>query len=220
MRLNTQKQPLPKNAMDKIKRQFSIIATAIFTLALLVLGIFAVLHQPIEATQTADKLIIHTVDSPMLAITKQAPVEKAEVEDKLYYDVPLTNKFQDYIDEICESYGVPPEVVIALIGVESNYTPKIISKTNDYGYMQINGINHDWLMQELGVTDFLDPYDNIRCGVYMLSELYKKYSDTTQVLMCYNCGETGAKRLWDKGVYTTDYVEKVNLAIENLERKE
>lgn len=196
------------------------MATAIFTLALLALGILAVAHQPVEVTQTADKPIIHTVDSTMLVVTRQAPVEKAEVEDKPYYDVPLTDEFQDYISEICESYGVPLEVVIALIGVESNYTPQIISKTNDYGYMQINGINHDWLMQELDITDFLDPYDNIHCGVYMLSELYKKYTDTTQVLMCYNCGETGAKRLWDKGVYTTDYVEKVNLAIGNLERKE
>lgn len=39
--------------------------------------------------------------------------------------------------------------------------------------------------------------------------LFEKYEDPEKVLMAYNMGETGAKRLWDKGIYETDYTNKV-----------
>ncbi|MEG1894599.1 MAG: transglycosylase SLT domain-containing protein [Oscillospiraceae bacterium] len=205
--------------MYKIKRRFSIIATIIFITAISILGIFAVSNRPVEAAQKKQ-----TIEAEIANITEQKAIHTKQVlykssDEQRYYDVPLSNDLQIYIKNICESYGVPEDVVIALIGVESGYKQSVISKTNDYGYMQINSCNHDTLKQQLNISDVLDPYDNIHCGVYMLSELYKKYSDTTQVLMCYNCGETGAKRLWKKGINSTSYTDKVELAIENLKIK-
>ena len=40
-------------------------------------------------------------------------------------------------------------------------------------------------------------------------ELLEKYSDTHKALMAYNCGETGAKRLWNQGYLTSTYSRKV-----------
>lgn len=45
-----------------------------------------------------------------------------------------------------------------------------------------------------------------------LSELFKKYDDACQVLMCYNMGEYNAGKLFNKGIYETSY------AVEILER--
>lgn len=130
--------------------------------------------------------------------------------EKYYYDIPLSEELQDYIFITSSEYNVPVELILALIHTESNFNSKIISSTNDYGLCQINKINHEWLSKELGVTDFLDEKQNILCGIFMLSEKLKiTNNDVNLALMCYNCGDTGAKKLWKKGIYSTIYSEKV-----------
>jgi len=127
-----------------------------------------------------------------------------------YYAVPLTDQFQDCIRELCEEYDVPMSLVIAVMEKESGFQSDVISSTNDYGLMQINQCNHEWLSAELGVTDFLNPYDNVRCGVHMLSLcLDKSNGDVEQALMRYNCGDAGAERKWKSGIYSTNYTQKI-----------
>ena len=92
-----------------------------------------------------------------------------------------------------------------MIQTESGCREKIISSTNDYGYMQINACNHKWLADELGTTDFLDGKQNIEAGVYIIQGLYHKYEDIGKALMAYNCGEGGAANLWKQGIYSTQY---------------
>ena len=116
---------------------------------------------------------------------------------------------QEFAYYLCTGYNIDFTLVMALIQNESSFDPAVISKTNDYGYMQINQINHQWLTDTLGVTDFTDPYQNIRAGVFVLRKLFERYQDTNMVLMAYNMGEDGAARLWEKGIYSTDYTEKI-----------
>ena len=71
--------------------------------------------------------------------------------------------------------------------------------------MQINEGNHEWLSETLGVTDFLDPYQSIRCGVFMLSSYLHKYDDVQKALVCYNKGEGAVI----DGTYSTDYSQCV-----------
>lgn len=136
-------------------------------------------------------------------------VPAAEPEGPEYYDVPLAEDVQDLIFSECSSQKVPTDLVVALIGVESGFDPTKVSRTNDYGLMQINICHEDFLKKRLQVTDLLDERQNIRAGVYMLSGIVGRYSDMNRALMVYNCGETGAKRLWKKGVYSTAYSRKV-----------
>lgn len=143
-------------------------------------------------------------------------VEKAEQVESTYYDVPLSEDIQDYIFELSEEYGVPSEVIIGVIRVESNYKADAVGGVGELGYMQIHPMNFEYLSEELGVTDFTDPYQSILCGTYKLSKLYKKYDTLTEILMCYNCGETGAKRLWDDGVTETEYTKKVISVVNEL----
>ena len=98
---------------------------------------------------------------------------------------------------------------MAMIQHESNFDPSAISRTDDYGLMQINIRNHEWLTDMLGLTDFLDPYENMRCGCFILRNLFEKYQDTDMVLMAYNMGEHGAARLWEEGIYETNYTHSV-----------
>lgn len=124
-------------------------------------------------------------------------------------EVELDEELQEFIYCLSYGYNIDYAFVMGLIEAESNYQVDVVSSTNDYGLMQINTVNHEWLNEKLGVTDFLDPYQNTRSGIYILRNLFEKYKDPEKVLMAYNMGENGAKRLWDKGIYETDYTNKV-----------
>ena len=142
-------------------------------------------------------------------------VEPAEI----YYDCPLTHDLQDYIRELCEKNEIPMSLVIAMIEVESSFRTNAVSSTSDYGLMQINKINHEWLSEKYGITDFLDPYQNVLCGITMLSQHYNRFQDMDKSLMAYNLGATGAKRMWDKGIYETSYTRKIKTVMEVYENE-
>lgn len=124
-------------------------------------------------------------------------------------DVPLDEEMQEFIYCLSYGYNIEFPFVMALIEQESSFRTNIQSSTNDYGLMQINEINHEWLTETLGVTDFNDPYQNVRSGIFILRKLFEKYEDPSKVLMCYNLGETGARRLWNQGIYETNYSKSI-----------
>ena len=91
--------------------------------------------------------------------------------------------------------------------IETHFDADAVSSTSDYGLMQINKCNHDWLLKEgFDVTT----YDgNIGAGIYMIGSYIETYGDIGLALMAYNCGPSGAQKLWSQGVYSTDYTRKV-----------
>jgi len=119
----------------------------------------------------------------------------------------LSPELQKIMQEKCEEYGVPYALALALADQETRFDPDAVSGTNDYGLMQINSINFEWL-RERGI-DPLTYEGNIEAGVLILSKAINRYGDYGLALMAYNCGDTGAKRLWDAGTYSTKYSREV-----------
>lgn len=136
-----------------------------------------------------------------------------------YYDIPLSKELQLYTYTRCVDYGIADhyELVLAMMWQESNFTPDTISKTDDYGIMQINACNHEWLRDLLGTTDFLDACQNINAGTYIISKMLIKYKDEHKALMAYNMGENGASLNWEAGNYTSDYSRSVVAKREAIE---
>lgn len=143
-------------------------------------------------------------------------VEEQEEEGPEIYNVPLDAELQRYTYNLCVDYDVEEyyPLVLAVMWRESEFDPTVISKTNDYGLMQINKINHEWLSEELEITDFLDEEQNIHAGVFMLSLYLHTYKDIDKALMAYNMGETGAKKCWAAGIYTTNYTRTTRERLE------
>lgn len=121
----------------------------------------------------------------------------------------LPDELQEFTYYLCEAYYLDFEFVMAVMYTESKFNAAAISSTNDSGLMQINACNHAELSSALGVTDFTEPYQNIRAGLYILRRLFEKYDEPSMVCMAYNMGEYGASVLWDNGVYSTSYSQKV-----------
>lgn len=124
-------------------------------------------------------------------------------------NVPMDEDLQEFVFYLSQAYEMDFTFVMALIQQESRYNPDVISVTNDYGLMQINEINHPYLKEQLEITDFLNPYDNIRAGMFMLRKLFEKYETPAKVLMAYNMGESGASRLWEQGIFESNYSKSV-----------
>ena len=127
--------------------------------------------------------------------------------DFIPLDCNLDEATQEFTFYLCKGYDIDWTLVMALMQKESSFRSNIISSTDDYGLMQINKCNHEWLEETIGVTDFLDKEQNIRAGVFVLRKLFEKYTDPNLVLMAYNMGSNGAEKLWNKESIQTPYVD-------------
>ena len=124
----------------------------------------------------------------------------------IYYDVPLDRELQDYIVELCKVNSLSPELVLAIIKVESNYCSTAVNASEScYGLMQINRCN----FAAYQLDEPTDDFENVRVGITMLAELISRYGDINKALMAYNCGPTGARKLWNQGITETNYCRKV-----------
>lgn len=167
----------------------------------------AVSHNPAPEETTAEERY-GTRDGKI--IDEEPLVFQSSEDDNYYIDsLPLSEELQEYTYYICKAYYIDYSFVLALMFTESSFKADIISKSDDYGLMQINSCNHKDIGDKLGVTDFLEPHQNIRAGMYLLRKLFEKYDTPERVLMAYNLGEYGASVLWDKGITETTYSKKV-----------
>lgn len=124
-------------------------------------------------------------------------------------NVPMNEDLQEFIFYLSAGYNIDFTLVMAMIQQESSFQADVISTSNDYGLMQINEMNHPYLTEQLGITDFTEPHNNIRSGMFILRKLFEKYETPEKVLMAYNMGEYGASVLWDQGIFESNYSRKV-----------
>ena len=127
------------------------------------------------------------------------------------YDIPLDDELQDYIIETSEERGVDPAIIIAMIKRESQFDIDIVGdKGKAFGLMQIHPRWHSDRMEKLGVTDLLDPYQNVTVGIDIMAELLDGGESVEWALMAYNGGYAHANRHIEAGTlseYATDVLE-------------
>lgn len=124
-------------------------------------------------------------------------------------NVPLEHDLQEFTFYLAAGYDIDFTFAMAVMQHESRYLKDVVSSAKDYGLMQINIINHEYLSKQLNISDFLDPYENIRAGMFVLRKLFEKYETPEKVLMAYNMGETGAAKLWEQGIFETNYSKSI-----------
>ena len=159
--------------------------------------------------EVKEEPVIEVVPEVVEPIVEPEPIPEPIPEPApIRIDCRLDDETQQMILEKCEEYGIDFAFTMAVIFKESSFRPDADSGSS-VGLMQINRINHDWLSKELGITNFFDPEQNVTAGLHMLRNLFEKYDDPHTVLMAYNMGEYGAKKQWDKGIFTSAYSEGV-----------
>lgn len=190
-----------------------LIVAAVFSLIGLGIGVLIPKSgaADIEPEETSPNVLIY--GAPDGKIYEGGFPESYELENDFVFttEIPVTfgEDLQEFTYYLSVAYDIDYTLVLAIISKESSFMPDGISSTNDYGLMQINACNHEWLTEELGITDFIDPYENIKAGLFILRGLFEKYDSTSKVLMAYNMGENGASKLWEQGIFESNYSKDV-----------
>ena len=132
-------------------------------------------------------------------------------------DTYISDPAYDACIQYGEEYGICPEFLMA--AVESESSGQADAENNGcMGLMQVNAAFHALRMERLGCTDIFDEDQNIHVAADYLSELFEKYDDACQVLMCYSMGEFRAQNLFNKGIYESDYALGILERAQELER--
>lgn len=191
-----------------LKHQSKIIRTLLLVLLFSVV-VFLLVGNAIPAQAPgADKSSV-IIDKCSETETEMETDLKTEIETETRLRRPqIETEYEEIIIGVAQEYGIPSTLIKAIIKTESDFNALAVSETDDYGLMQINACNISWLEDELGITDLFDPAQNIESGAYILSGYLNRYG-LADALMAYNCGESGAKRLWRQGIHSTSYTKEV-----------
>ena len=106
-------------------------------------------------------------------------------------DAPSRHEVEALVRRLAPQYAIDPQLVIALIAVESNFDPKAVSRKNAQGLMQLVPET----AERFGVKQVFDPVDNVKGGLAYLRWLMAFFQgDVRLVLAAYNAGERAVER--------------------------
>lgn len=129
--------------------------------------------------------------------------------NKRNYHASITDReLEDAVSHYAQEYQLSPALVMAVIKVESDFNPLVISKAGAVGLMQLipeTAIQH-------GVKNLYDTRDNVAGGVKHLRYLLDRYHGNVRLaLAAYNAGQRKVDRYRQIPPYqeTRSYVQKV-----------
>ena len=118
--------------------------------------------------------------------------------------------YVDLIQKIADAYQLNPELVKAIVKVESNYNHQAVSRKGAQGLMQLM----PGTAKRFGVSDVFDPEENITGGAKFLRYLIDVFGEDNLelVLAGYNAGEEAVRKYGNKippYAETRQYIEQV-----------
>ncbi len=112
------------------------------------------------------------------------------------------------IDHYADRFSLDAALIKAVIKVESDFNPAVVSSKGAQGLMQLMPAT----AQEIGVSDPFDPGQSIYGGTYYLRQMLDIFdSNLDYALAAYNAGPTAVQRYGGIPPYdeTRNYVVKV-----------
>lgn len=126
---------------------------------------------------------------------------------------PTSAEYHDTYDKLivqhAQAQGVRPDLVRAVVQVESGYNARAVSPKGAQGLMQLMPST----AAELGVRSPFDPEENIKGGTTYLRQLLDRFNGSEELaLAAYNAGPMAVDRYGNRVppyAETQDYVRKI-----------
>lgn len=131
-------------------------------------------------------------DTDYTLVTRRDSLRNAGyIMDKRRPPMGTAADFLAYIRAACSRYKMDPDLVEAVIHVESGFNPHAVSNQGASGLMQLM-----WkTAQRYQVNDRFDPRENVDAGVHHLSDLMKRFKGKIPfVLAAWNAGAGAVNR--------------------------
>jgi soluble lytic murein transglycosylase-like protein len=138
-------------------------------------------------------------------------VVQAFVPDEVLDDIEAADGPEDLkllVRKVAKKRGLSPELVLALVRVESGFQKDAVSPKGAQGLMQLM----PGTATRLGCRNPMDPVQNVEAGTaYLRSLLVLYHGDRKKALAAYNAGEGAVKTYGGVPPYkeTEDYVRSV-----------
>ena len=119
------------------------------------------------------------------------------------------DRFDHYIREASELYGLSYPLLKAIIKAESDFNPRAVSRKGALGLMQLMPEN----VKRLNISNPFDPWENIMGGARYFRQMLDRFKGKLSLsLAAYNAGPTTVERYNNQippYKETENYVEKV-----------
>jgi hypothetical protein len=198
-------------------KRFAVVSAG----AALILGLGSVAHADIAllSTGTTLKVTAHRREGAMVVLSLKGGGEvgvaatelRGMVPDEVLDEVVPGSGGKDLVAMVVEAarrHSLDPELVQAVVAVESGFRPAAVSPKGAQGLMQLMPAT----ARSLGVRDSFDPVSNLDGGTRYLRGLIQRYDgDLKRALAAYNAGEGAVARHGGVPPYpeTMAYVRKV-----------
>lgn len=108
-----------------------------------------------------------------------------------YFVVPANQAYDEIIEEAAAQFQMDPDLIRAVMQAESAFHPYVVSRAGAEGLMQLM----PELADEMGVSDAMDPRENIMGGVRYLKRLLDYHDGNIDLaLASYNAGPGNVER--------------------------
>jgi soluble lytic murein transglycosylase-like protein len=159
-----------------------------------------------ETTNSTEKQVIKPWETRETTMQAKTPEDQPSLRQ---------SRYEGLIRQYADQYGVPTELAMAVVRIESNFQPMAKGSAGEIGLMQIKPATAKLMGYRGRASGLYDPETNIRYGMKYLAGAHELGDGKLcRTILKYNAGH-GAKRM---NPVSQRYCNKVEMVIASMDR--
>ncbi len=134
---------------------------------------------------------------------------------KTFFKETYQIEYSQQVEKASVEFGVPVDLIYAVIKTESNFNPDAVSSAGAVGLMQLIPETYSWVAKRLGENENIelisDPDTNIRYGTYYLKFLTDRFKSDEAIYAAYNAGYARVNGWLSDSRYSSDGINLDNI---------